>query len=109
MAAVAASSGAEYLETQHLAHQKFAALPEAFAALAAGRADAVVNSVGALQYLVSTRFSAKVAPPHGLLAPAYMAFALPPNSSLKKPLDKALIMVTATPEWRAVEETYFGK
>jgi ABC-type amino acid transport substrate-binding protein len=109
LAAVAASSGAEYLDAQHLAYQKFAALPEAFGALAAGKADAVVNSVGALQYLVSTRFSAKVAPPHGLLAPAYMAFALPPNSALKKPLDKALIMVTATPEWRAVEETYFGK
>ncbi|MBV8412328.1 MAG: amino acid ABC transporter substrate-binding protein, partial [Alphaproteobacteria bacterium] len=47
--------------------------------------------------------------PHGLLAPAYMAFALPANSPIKKPLDRALAVVTASPEWRAVEETYFGR
>jgi ABC-type amino acid transport substrate-binding protein len=109
LAAVADSSGAEYLDAQRLAYQKFATLPDAFTALAAGKADAVVNSIGALQYIVSTRFSDSIAPPGGLLAPAYMAFALPPNSTLRKPLDKALIAVTATPEWRAVEETYFGK
>jgi ABC-type amino acid transport substrate-binding protein len=109
LATVAASSGAEYLDVQHLAYQKFGTLPGALAALAAGKADAVVNSIGALQYLVSTRFSGSVAPPRGLLAPAYMAFALPPNSALKKPLDRALTVITATPEWRAVEETYFGK
>jgi ABC-type amino acid transport substrate-binding protein len=109
LAAVAESSGAEYLDAQRLAYQKFDTLLAAFEALAAKKTDAVVNSVGALQYLVSTRFSEQVAPPHGLLAPAYMAFALPPTSVLRKPLDKALTVITATPEWRAVEETYFGK
>lgn len=109
LAAVADSSGAEYLDAQHLTYQKFGTLPDAFTALAAGKTDAAVNSIGALQYLVSTHFSASVAPPRGLLAPAYMAFALPPNSALGKPLDRALIVITATPEWRAVEETYFGK
>lgn len=109
LAAVSESSGAEYLDAQRLAYQKFANLPDAFEALATGRTDAVVNSVGALQYLVSTRFFDKVAPPHGLLAPAYMAFALPLNSTLKKPLDRALAIVTASPEWQAVEETYFGR
>jgi ABC-type amino acid transport substrate-binding protein len=109
LAAVTESSGAEYLDDQRLAYQKFATLADALDAVATGRADAAVNSVGALQYLVSTRFGEGVAPPHGLLAPAYMAFALPMNSPLKKPLDRALVAVTASPEWRAVEETYFGR
>jgi hypothetical protein len=69
----------------------------------------VVNSVGSLQHLVRTRFAAAIAPPRGLLAPAYLAFALPINSGLKKPLDQALTAVTASPEWRAVEESYFGQ
>jgi polar amino acid transport system substrate-binding protein len=43
------------------------------------------------------------------LAPAYMAFALPINSGLKKPLDQALTAVIASPEWRSVEESYFGE
>jgi polar amino acid transport system substrate-binding protein len=109
LAAVSDSSGAEYLDAQRFAYQKFANLPDALNALATGRADAVVNSVGALQYLVNTRFSGSIAPPHGLLAPAYMAFALPKSSALKMPLDRALTIVTASPEWRSVEETYFGR
>jgi ABC-type amino acid transport substrate-binding protein len=44
-----------------------------------------------------------------VLAPAYMAVALPANSPLKKPLDRALIRITASPEWRALEPTYFGR
>jgi polar amino acid transport system substrate-binding protein len=109
LAAVSDSSGAEYLEAQRLAYRKFGNLPDAFKALAAGELDAVVNSVGALQHLVNTRFSNAIAPPRGLLAPAYMAFALPRSSARKLPLDRALTVVTASPEWRAVEESYFGR
>jgi len=109
LAAVSDSSGAEYLDAQRLAYQKFADLSNALNALAAGKTDAVVNSVGALQYLVNTRFSDAIAPPRGVLAPAYMAFALPLNSILKKPLDRALTIVTGNPEWRSVEETYFSR
>ena len=56
LAAVGGSSGAEYLDAQHVAYEKFGNLPQALGALAAGKTDAVVNSVGALQYLVRTRF-----------------------------------------------------
>ena len=44
-----------------------------------------------------------------LLAPAFMAIALPDNSPLKKPIDRALIKITASPEWKSVEELYFGR
>jgi polar amino acid transport system substrate-binding protein len=99
LAAVSNSSGAEYLDAQHFAYQKFGNLPHALDALATRRTDAVVNSVGALQYLVNTRFSGSIEPPHGVLAPAYMAFALPKNSDLRITLDRALTRVTASPEW----------
>ena len=109
LAAVAGSSGAEYLDELHLPYAKFVNLPAALQRLADGEVDAVVNSVGALQYAIANGFSKTVAPPSGLLAPAYMAVALPPNSPLKKPLDAALIRVTGSPEWRALEGTYFGR
>jgi ABC-type amino acid transport substrate-binding protein len=47
--------------------------------------------------------------PSGILAPAYMAFALPPNSPLKKPLDRGLIEITASASWRSLEPRYFGR
>ena len=67
----------------------------------------MVNSIGALQYAIATRFNGTVEPPQGVLAPAFMAFALPPGSALKKPLDSALIEITASAEWRRIEASYF--
>ena len=109
LAAVAQSSGAEYLDRLHLKYEKFDNLVEALASLADGRSNAVVNSEGTLRYLVSTRFRENIRVPRILLAPAYMAIALPENSPLKRPIDRALIKITASPEWKAVEERYFGQ
>ncbi len=107
LTAAAASSGAEYLETLQLPYTKRETLLQALQALHDGEADVAVNSVGAMRHLVSAHFSRDLHVQRELLAPAYMAFALPQNSALKKPIDRALMRVTASPEWRQVEETYF--
>ncbi len=109
LGAVAHSSGAEYLDERHLRYAPFDDLPAALTALERGEADAVVNSVGALQYLIAARFKGTIEAPQGVLELAYMAVALPPGSALKKPLDRALIEITASPEWRRIEESYFGR
>jgi polar amino acid transport system substrate-binding protein len=109
LAAVADSSGAEYLDEQHLHFTKYANLKDALASLVRGQSDAVVNSVGALEYAISTDFSGVIPMPSGIFAPSYMAFALPPNSPLKKPLDRALIEITASASWRSLEHSYFGR
>ena len=72
-------------------------------------APAVVNSEGALRYLVGKRFAELIRVPRILLAPAYMAIALPEHSPLKRPIDRTLIKITASPEWGSVEELYFGR
>jgi ABC-type amino acid transport substrate-binding protein len=109
LAAVAHSSGAEYLDERHLRYASFDDLAAAVTALGRGQADAVVNSIGALQYLVSsTRFKNTIRPPQAVLEPAYMAIALPLGSPLKKALDEALVEITASQEWRQVEDGYFG-
>jgi len=109
LAAVARSSGAEYLDQHHLQYMKFNNLPDALDSLADGKSDAVVNSVGALQYLISKRHASTEEMPQGLLAPAYMAVALPEHSSLKRPIDEALVKITSDPEWISLEERFFGK
>jgi polar amino acid transport system substrate-binding protein len=38
-----------------------------------------------------------------------MAIALPPGSPLKKSLDEALVGITASQEWRQIEDGYFGR
>jgi polar amino acid transport system substrate-binding protein len=109
LAAVAQSSGAEYLDAHRLQYVKFNNLPDALDSLAAGKSDAVVNSVGALQYLISKRYASTEEMPQGLLAPAYMAIALPEYSPFKRPIDEALLKITSDPEWMSFEDRFFGK
>jgi polar amino acid transport system substrate-binding protein len=109
LAAVAQSSGAEYLDEHRLQYLKFNNLPDALDALVAGKSDAVVNSVGALQYLIAKHYTSDTEMPQGLLAPAYMAIALPEQSPLKRPIDEALVKITSDPEWTSLEERFFGK
>ena len=107
LAAVARSSGAEYLDELHLSYTSYKDLPEALDSLVNGQSGAVVNSVGALQYSVSKRYARALEIPQGLLAPAYMAIALPEHSPLKKPIDRALIKITNSAEWRLLEDRFF--
>ncbi|MGC2225235.1 MAG: transporter substrate-binding domain-containing protein [Methylocella sp.] len=109
LAAVAQSSAAEYLDGLHLKYKKNDNLTEALSSLANGQSNAVVNSEGALRFLVAARFAEVILVPRVLLAPAYMAIALPEHSQLKKPIDRALIKITASPEWKSVEDRYFGR
>jgi polar amino acid transport system substrate-binding protein len=107
LAAVAQSSGAEYLDELHLPYTKYKDLPDALDSLANGHSNAVVNSVGALQYFIAKRYARALEIPQGLLAPAYMAIALPEHSPIKRPIDRALIKITNSPEWRTLEERFF--
>jgi polar amino acid transport system substrate-binding protein len=107
LAAVAQSSGAEYLDELHLQYTKYKDLPDALDSLANGHSSAVVNSVGALQYFIAKRYARVLEIPQGLLAPAYMAIALPEHSPIKKSIDRALIKITNSPEWRTLEERFF--
>jgi ABC-type amino acid transport substrate-binding protein len=108
LAAVAQSSGAEYLDQHGLEYTKFNNLSDALDALSAGRSDAVINSVGALQYLISKRYASSAEIRQGLLAPAYMAIALPVRSQLRRPIDEALMKITSDPEWMRIEARFFG-
>jgi polar amino acid transport system substrate-binding protein len=107
LAAVARSSGAEYLDGLHLQYVKYRDLPDALDSLASGKSNAVVNSVGALQYFISKRYAKVLEMPQGLLAPAYMAVALPEHSPFKRSIDRSLIKITNNPEWLALEERFF--
>ena len=109
LAAVAQSSGAEYLDRLHLKYEKYDNLMEALSSLADGRCNAVVNSEGTLRHMVGLHFAKQIRVPRALLAPAYMGIALPDHSFLKRPIDRALITITASPEWKSVEERYFGQ
>jgi polar amino acid transport system substrate-binding protein len=108
LGAATSSSGAEYLASRGLAFTGYPSLGAALDALAAHKIDAVVNSVGALEYLIANRYRSSIELEHGLLAPAFMGVALPPHSPLREPLDRSLVRITTGSEWPAIEAAYFS-
>jgi hypothetical protein len=57
-----------------------------------------INLIG--YRLIAARFSRTIKAPDSVLAPALYGL---------RPLDRALIEITASPEWRRVEQCYFGQ
>ena len=100
-------SGAEYLDENHLQYVRFKNLPDALDSLADRKSDAVVTSAPC-----NTRFQNATRAPRKFrkaFAPAYIATALPEHSPLKRPIDEALVKITSDPEWRSLEERFFGR
>ncbi len=108
LGAATSSSGAEFLTSRGLAFTGYPNLGAALDALAAHKIDAVVNSVGALEYMISNRYRNSIELERGLLAPAFMGVALPPNSPLREPLNQSLLRITSGSEWPAIEAAYFS-
>jgi polar amino acid transport system substrate-binding protein len=108
LGAAASSSGAEYLTSRGLAFTGYPNLGAALDALAAHKIDAVVNSVGALEYMISNRYRNSIEVERGLLAPAFIGVTLPPNSPLREPLNQSLLRITSGSEWPAIEAAYFS-
>ena len=108
-AAVASSSGAEFLVGSGLTFQSYPSLDAALAALAMHRADAVINSVGALEWAVASGYRPAIEVRAGLLAPALIGFAVPPGSPLLVPLDESLVRITSSADWSAREASYFAR
>lgn len=108
-AAAAGSSGAEFLAGSGLTFEPYPSLDAALAALAKHRTDAVVNSVGALEWMVANGYRNAVEVRGGLLAPSLMGFAVPPGSPLLVPLDTALVRATGSADWPAREASYTSR
>ncbi|CAN1568371.1 HisJ ABC-type amino acid transport/signal transduction systems, periplasmic component/domain [Rhabdaerophilaceae bacterium] len=104
LAAVKDSSGAEFLVGRGTPFTSFASLPEALAALDAGKVDAVFNSRGALVHHVVTGFPGSLEVLSNDLTHGWMAFALPNGSPNIEPLNRAILKVLVSPVWAAERE-----
>ncbi len=108
-AAAVSSSGAEFLTEAGLTFQSYPNLEAALSALAIRRTDAVINSVGALEWTVASGYRTAIEVRSGLLAPSLMGFAVPPLSALLVPLNESLVRTTSSADWPAREASYFSR
>jgi ABC-type amino acid transport substrate-binding protein len=103
------SAGAKYCTRHSLAFTRFPDASAAVAALAKGELDAVVYEAPILQYTARTEAAGKVVVLGGTFDNHGYGFGLMTGSTLREPLDQALLAYTTTDDWSAILERYLGK
>ena len=100
VAAVEGSDAARYLQEERVSFKNFSELTEALKAVNKGELDAVLHNVPVLKYTINNDpdLSLNVKPVQ--IDPHYYAFALSPASSLRKPVNQAMLQIIKTPGWQ---------
>jgi polar amino acid transport system substrate-binding protein len=103
------SRSALYLERLGIVHQSFNTVQAALKALSQRKLDAVVYDFSTLQYLVHKDYRDELTVLSRTFNPKFLALPLPPNSPLRRPLNKAILEIMETPLWHRILVSYIGK
>jgi ABC-type amino acid transport substrate-binding protein len=106
---VPGSTSAAYLEEKHIRFRPAESPLEALQQLAAGHADAAVYDAPILKYLVNDRFQGVlVVLPETFRRQDY-AIAYPGGSTLREPINQALLGHIRKPHWRELLQGHLGR
>ena len=103
------SRSALYLEKHGIKHQSFDTVHAALKALSQRKLDAVVYDFSTLQYLVHEDYREELTVLPHTFNPKFLALPLPPDSSLRRPLNQAILEVMEMPVWHRILVSYIGK
>ncbi|MDV6316568.1 transporter substrate-binding domain-containing protein [Idiomarina sp. HP20-50] len=109
VATIDASATAAWLDKQNIGYQNFSSLREALKKLDNGKLDAVVYDEPILRYLLRSEQLSNVQLLPERVLPQDYGFALPQSSSLREPLNRELLSVTQSPQWRDLLQRYLGQ
>jgi polar amino acid transport system substrate-binding protein len=108
VATTVGSTSAAYLKQMHIAPREFSRIDEAFAALLAGEADAVVFDAPVLLYFAAREGKGRVQ----LVGPVFRkesyGIVFPPGSRLRKPVDAALLTLKENGTYQRLYDKWFG-
>ena len=108
MGSLAQSQTLEYLAENGIAVMPFRSIQDGLQSVEENRIDAFVSDEAILKHLVKTEYPAQLYVLAGTLNHYYIGMAVPPNSPLREPLNRALLRVMTTEEWDRMIEQYLG-
>jgi ABC-type amino acid transport substrate-binding protein len=108
LATVSRSPAADYLSQMGLSVQKHLTEEEAFHALESGKVDAVVYDAPVLQHYAAHEGRGKVHVVGLVFWEQNYGIALPPESPLREPINRALLRLIETGQYRDIHEKWFG-
>ena len=102
------SQALNYLTKRGIAVLPFENAKDGLQAIVDKKIDAFVFNEAVLRHLVRTAFPGRVQVLTTTFDRYYVSMAVPSGSPLREPLDRALLEVTATDDWRRLVELYMG-
>ena len=105
---VAGSESFDFLSQKGIAVISFESLQEGLKAVATKRIDAFVFNETILQYFVRRDFPGQVQVLPGTFNEYFVSIALQRNSSLRIPINKALLKFMETANWTAFQKHYIN-
>lgn len=109
VATLSNSATADWLDQQNIGYESFKDLNEALQKLDSGQLDAIVYDEPILRYSIRTGAYNNIRMlPERVLSQDY-GFILPEGSQLREPLNRELLKVIQSPEWRNKLERYLGR
>jgi ABC-type proline/glycine betaine transport system substrate-binding protein len=108
LATVARSPAADYLSQMGLSVRKHPTEAEAFQALESGTVDAVVYDAPVLQHYAAHEGQGKVHVVGLVFWEQNYGIALPPQSPLREPINRALLRLIETGQYRELHQKWFG-
>lgn len=106
--AVQNSETITYLDGQQISHQDFPDVISGLRALRAGRIDAFVYDKPLLTWAVNQNFNGTLQVLNTSFDPQVYAIALPPDSTLRKPLNIAVLSAVESEWWHRTVFHYLG-
>lgn len=106
---VPSSTSAAFLDERKIIFTPASTLNDCLAALAAGRADAVVYDVPLLRYYINEEWQGTLRVLPQIFERQNYGFGLPPGSQLREPLNRTLLAELSKERWRDLVETYLGE
>jgi ABC-type amino acid transport substrate-binding protein len=103
---VSQSEGFDFLTKQGIAVILFEGIQDGLAAVASRKIDAFVLNEQVLKYQVKKDFPGQVQVLPGIYDEYFISIALPQNSSLRKPINKALLKLMKTIKWTELRNRY---
>lgn len=108
VASIPGSTSGQYLERRGVGFVRYGQPGDAVGAVASRRADAAVYDAPILRYLVKNRYQGRLHVLPRTFNRQDYAFALPADSPLREPVNRAVLQQIGTPWWRDLLARHLG-
>lgn len=102
------SATISYMEENRIRYTSFSTLEAGMQAVKDGQIDTFVHDAPILQHLAGTQFPNEVRVLPNTFNQQYFGIALPKNSELRDPINRVILDIISSEEWKDIQHRYLG-